>query len=212
MKIKVILFDFGRVLADFDFMNFARIVEKFSLLSAEEIVKKTVDNKPMSRFQKGQTSPMEFFREMKKELKMSGMKYQQFKFAWNAVLVHPDKKTEKILSRIKPDVKILILSTNDALHWGKENKYKMVKRYFPLSCQRVLSHKVGAEKPELKIYKKALGRYNIPASQTLYIDDNRTYLEAFQKLGGNTIYYSCRLHSFDYLTRELNEFGVLNKN
>ena len=209
MEIKAIFFDAGRVLNDYDQRIFAKAIKKYSPFSEEEIYIKVVDGKPMERYHRGALSSKRFFLSIYKDLKLRNVTFEKFKKNWKKVIYFVNYDIEKVLSRIKPEIKLAVISNSNELHWKKNAETKIIKKYFPYGKQRILSHIVGIRKPHLNIFKIALSRYKIPAAQSIFVDDKERNLKKFRQLGGNTIYYSCRIHSVNYLLKKLKRFKVI---
>lgn len=51
------------------------------------------------------------------------------------------------------------------------------------------SSKVGAIKPEAKIYEEAMARAGVPASEILLVDDSRTNIMAAEKMGWHVLWF-----------------------
>lgn len=209
MEIKVIFFDAGRVLNDYDQRIFAKAMEKYSPFSKEEIYTKVVDGKPMEKFHRGVLSPKRFFNLIHKDLKFQNVTFPKFKMNWKKVIYFVNYEIEKVLSRIKPGIKLAVISNSNELHWQQNAETRTIKKFFPLGKQRILSHVVGIRKPHLNIFKIALLRYKISARQGIFVDDKERNLKKFRKLGGHTIHYNCRIHSVNYLLKKLESFNVI---
>lgn len=209
-KIKVIFFDAGRVLNDYNQMIFAKAMKKYSPFSAEEIYARVVDGELMEKYHRGVLSSKRFFHLIHKDLKLQNVAFDKFLKNWKRVIYFINYDIEKVLSRIKPEIKLAVISNSNELHWKQNAETRIIKKYFSRGKQRVLSHIVGIRKPHLNIFKIALSRYKISASQSIFIDDKERNLNKFRELGGHTIYYNCRIHSVNYLLKKLKKFDVVN--
>lgn len=208
-KIKVIFFDAGRVLNDYDQRIFAKAMKKYSPFSKEEIYTRVVDGKPMEKLHRGVLSPKIFFNLIHKDLKLQNVTFPKFKNNWKKVIYFVNYDIEKVLSKIKPGIKLAVISNSNKLHWKQNAETRIIKKYFSHGKQRILSHIVGIRKPHLDIFKIAVSRYKISASQSIFIDDKERNLKKFRELGGHTIYYNCRIHSVNYLLNKLDNFNVI---
>lgn len=86
----------------------------------------------------------------------------------------------------KKGLQIVILSNESKEGFeAKVNKFKLSLVFDRLFCSAYL----GLAKPDLKIFQLALTDLKLKSGQILYIDDEKSNLEAAQKLGIKTIHY-----------------------
>lgn len=84
-----------------------------------------------------------------------------------------------------------------------DEKYKF-RKYFDWE---VYSYDVGANKPDLKIYREALKKTKTSGSYCLYIDDKNIFIEPAKKLGMSTILFE----SYKKLLIDLSNFKIITK-
>ena len=106
-----------------------------------------------------------------------------------------------LLPRLKKKYKLVLLSNTNILHqkygW---NKYGFLKNFNKL----ILSHEVGAVKPEEKIYRAVEAFTKLPSEEHIFIDDIYEYAEAAKKLGWDAIQFKSYNQLVDELkTREI---------
>jgi HAD superfamily hydrolase (TIGR01549 family) len=79
------------------------------------------------------------------------------------------------------------------------------KQGFKEFCDPIIfSSDVGVAKPQPEIYELMLARLNVPAGQTIFIDDRESNIKGAQKVGIKGIHF----HSFDQLVQDLAELGI----
>ncbi|MGI5959989.1 MAG: HAD family hydrolase [Massiliimalia sp.] len=73
----------------------------------------------------------------------------------------------------------------------------------------VVSADVGSGKEEDTIFRAALEKLNLPASQCVFIDNQQKNLTVPENMGMKTIYYDHETRNFQKLLKQLQEIGVL---
>ncbi len=105
---------------------------------------------------------------------------------WDKMLRGDFPETDKLLYRLKDKYKLYGLS-----NWSAET-FKIAYARFPffkLFDGIVLSGQEHLIKPDPRIYRVLLNRYDIKAENSLYIDDNLSNVTAAQALGMCVIHY-----------------------
>jgi 2-haloacid dehalogenase len=131
-------------------------------------------------------------------------------FDLDGVFTKGDFLTERIEERegMRSLVKRLRGNYNVALVTNDNSEsFKVFEKKFGLSKlfqERVVSGRVGARKPDPKIFSYLLRTFNASADKTIFIDDKKENAEAAKKLGINGIHFV----SFPALINELRGFGV----
>ncbi len=208
MKIKCIIFDFGNVLGEFDHMITCCKLADFSKFSPKEIHEKIFKSGLEKEFDEGKIGSSNFHKKVCEAILCSKLKYLDFFEIWGNIFSE-NKDIERILERIKPEIKILLLSNTNQTHWSYISQMPQIKKYFSSEDNQILSFRIGARKPDEKIFIETLKRCNCKPEEIIYIDDIPEYVEIFKKLGGNGIIYNCQINSPEKLEKELKKFGVL---
>jgi putative hydrolase of the HAD superfamily len=91
-----------------------------------------------------------------------------------------------LLPNLKKNYKLFLLSNTDSIHqqYGWQ-KYEFLNYFDEL----ILSHKVGAVKPEEKIYRKVEEASGFPSEEHFYIDDIQEYVDAARKIGWDGVQF-----------------------
>lgn len=204
-KISVIVFDLGNVLIPFDYN---RLVEKMNAIDAglgNRFGKRYYDNYDVHRkYERWLINDDEFIKIMMDwtEHKISE---EDFKFIYSDLFTE-NKATTSILPKLKQNYKLVLLSNTNYIHqkYGWE-KYNFLKHFDKL----ILSHEVGAIKPEEKIYRAVEEFTNEPSEKHIFIDDIAEYVEGAKKLGWKGIQFK----SHEQLTEDLKLYDiVIDKN
>ncbi|MEN8192142.1 MAG: HAD family phosphatase [Bacteroidota bacterium] len=199
-NISVIVFDLGNVLIPFDYN---RIISKMNKIDAglgDRFAKLYYDNYDVHRkYEKWELSDVEFLEIMMTwtEHKISE---EDFKFIYSELFVE-NKETTSLLPILKKHYKLVLLSNTNYIHqkYGWE-KYDFLKHFDKL----ILSHEVGAIKPEEKIYRAVEHFTNEPSAQHIFIDDISDYVEGAKKLSWSGIQFK----SHEQLVSDLKTFNI----
>lgn len=194
-KYSVIVFDLGNVLLPFDYNDvikgFNEIGEGLGLKFAD-YYKNNYD--VHRKFERGEYTVEKFTEIMLNVLdhKVSADRFYKIYsdiFAVNRELV-------ATLPSLKENYMIVLLSNTNAIHqkygWGNSE----FLRYFD---KLILSHEVGAVKPETKIYKAVEAFTQKPPQQHLYVDDILEYVSAARELGWDAIQFTGNGRLFEEL-------------
>ncbi len=205
---RVVVFDFGNVLAGFDHMKTCKALEKFSPFSADEIYRLIFKSDIESQYDTGQISSLEFFQSVSFAISSCNLQEYDFEYMWGDIFFE-NPHIMKLMNRIKSDVELYLLSNTNPIHWDYIRSLSVIRSYFPDPQKQVLSFQIGARKPSEKIFQEALKRAKTEPKNILYIDDISEYVEAFKKFGVNGFVYNCQKDSISKLEAELFRFGVL---
>ncbi|HEY2761450.1 MAG TPA: HAD-IA family hydrolase [Pirellulales bacterium] len=96
-----------------------------------------------------------------------------------------------------------VLSNISAPHWRllTDGRYAILPGPFR---ERILSFEAGAQKPDDKIFRRAIERARVPADQIFYADDVLGHVEAAKKLGIDAVQYT----TTDALEQDLLARGI----
>jgi len=206
--IRAIVFDFGKVLAEFDHMKTCEILTRFSNLNSLEIYKIIFQEELEKEYDSGKISSFDFFVAVGKKISASIMlSYDEFTKIWGDIFI-PNTEIEELIASICPEIKKILLSNTNELHWEYIKKLEVIKEFFSDSDNLILSFKEHILKPEEGIFELAIRKTGCPANQILYINDKLEHINVFRGLGGHGILYNCIEESITSLRRKLKPFGV----
>jgi putative hydrolase of the HAD superfamily len=108
-----------------------------------------------------------------------------------------------LLPELKKNYKLVLLSNTSNIHktyaWGK---YPFINNFDKL----ILSHEVGAVKPEKKIYEAVENFTDEKPESHVFIDDILEYVNAAKKLGWDGIHFT----GYDNLLDEFGTRGIIS--
>ena len=194
-EISVIVFDLGNVLIPFNYDEFLHELDSREKGLGDEFALKYKEYYDVHRnFEKGKISKQEFL-EIMMEWTNFQMTEEEFCFYFSNIFTVNTEAVE-LLPYLKKSYTLVLLSNTNEIHmkYGWQ-KYKFLENFDKL----ILSHEVGAVKPEVKIYKAVENFTLKPPEAHLFIDDIKEYAEAAEKLGWNAIHFTDNKNLFDEL-------------
>jgi HAD superfamily hydrolase (TIGR01509 family) len=130
----------------------------------------------------GQITREEFFVGLEKEI---GVPAKEIQVEIDKELI-VDQQLIELIKSLRKKYKIGLLSNA-----GKEEIAIIYRdKIDSLFDTLAVSYEVGAVKPNLKIYLACAQRLNVEPAECIFIDYSNTNLEAAERLGMKTIYYS----------------------
>jgi putative hydrolase of the HAD superfamily len=187
-NITTIIFDFGGVLINLNLNQCILNFKKLGLVNFEQYLSNFGQTGFFLQFEKGQISIQEFRNEIRK-LCPNPLTDVQIDEAWCSFLCDiPNQKLE-ILSELKKNFKLLLLSNTNQLHieisaageFGKVGK--TITDFFD-KCY--LSYQMGMAKPDDEIFYSLLNDAKVTPEECLFLDDGIKNIEQAAKLGIQT--------------------------
>jgi len=201
---KAVIFDIGRVIVRLDPKRaFAPLAAEMQTtgakspqrLSAEEAWEIIRADASWLDWQEGRLSPAKWHEHLMRRLKLS-LSFEEFCDAWNRVLDPDLILGESLFVELGERCRLALLSNTDPIHAEcLEQRFTFV-RHFPV---RIYSWRVGVSKPSPAIYHAALESLGVSASEAVYIDDIREFVDAARQAGLDAIHFRTR----DLLEAEL---------
>jgi len=183
--IKNIIFDLGNVLVKVDFARFER-----NCLLVAGIDEKKFDRffrkKIRHDFESGKLSTPEFMELAYHELGETVTKNKLKSLFVDMFDEIPEmKRFLKGLAKLKK-YRLFILSNTNPLHFNYGRKKF---DYINLVDKFILSYKLKMVKPDKRVFKTVIKKYNLVPSETLFIDDLKENCRAAEDTGMKTICY-----------------------
>lgn len=201
--VKVIVFDLGRVLIDFDHRIAAKRISFFTDKTASQIYDIFFDSESTKLFEEGRISAKVFFLQVKNRLKIN-ISYQDFVPIWNEIFFLSQKNLSvyELARKLKKNYRLAILSNINVLH------FQYVKKNFPIFDifeDVFVSYRLKSRKPNPLIYQKVLRALKISSANNVFYTDDRPELVACAKnLGINGVVFESPLQ----LKQALKKSGV----
>jgi putative hydrolase of the HAD superfamily len=194
-KYSVIVFDLGNVLIPFDYMISFNKLEKIETGLGQRFLDQYKENYAFHRrFESGLVSEEEFLTTLSGFINDKVDRKTLIDAYSKIFKVNED--VAALLPQLKKKYRLLLLSNTNIVHqkyaWSE---YGFIKHFEKL----ILSHEVGACKPEEKIYKAVEAYTQLPAQEHIFIDDIFEYAEAAKNLGWDAIQFK----SYNQLVNEL---------
>lgn len=198
--IKVIYFDLGKVIIDFDHALAIREVMKVTPLSLAKVTEVLSNNPLINEYERGKISTAEFYRLVSGQLRLE-VSLQTFKKIWGDMFLPQPLLSESFLKSLKQKYRLILLSNTNEIH------FEFVEERYPILAhigERVLSYQVGCMKPDEKIYHAAVAKARVAPEEVLFTDDREENIDAARRLGIQAI----RFQSEEQLKREMKLLGV----
>jgi putative hydrolase of the HAD superfamily len=180
-KIKVVLFDLGRVLVDFDHLRAAGRIAQFCAKSPQEIYDLFFASVATIDFEAGRISPENFYLQVKSMLDLN-LSYASFEPIWNDIffLSAKNRAVFGLVNSLRGYYQTAMLSNINLLH------YEYLKKNFPVfeAFDRVfLSFQLGLIKPDKQIYSLVSRQLGVAPEEIFYTDDRPELVESAKSLG-----------------------------
>lgn len=176
-----VFFDWGGVIANDPGDEF--LSDLLKSIGASDAQIKEIFETYMKRFMRGQLSESEYWQELRAHygLAIHDSISEEFK-KWRGLVANEDVLA--LAKNLKADgINIAILSN------VIEPTYNVIAQagYYDLFDEVIASCRVGYVKPEQDIYDIALKRFNVTASESIFIDDKQYCLDPAKAMGFKTI-------------------------
>jgi len=184
-KYSVIVFDLGNVLIPFDYKP---MILKFNGIYpglGYKFEKLYADNYRLHReFEKGLLTTEQFLAIMLDWMENKIGRDEFIKIFSNVFTVN--EEVVKLLPGLKKKYQLVLLSNTNPIHqkYGYMH-YPFLKNFDKL----ILSHEVGAVKPEEKIYRAVEKFTQRPPAEHLFVDDIQEYVDGAKKCGWDGVQF-----------------------
>lgn len=197
--IRALVFDLGGVLVHFNAVEAARHMAEECHLPFTKASWFFFASPVQYNYSTGGMTFRDFFRCAKEELQIPA-DYQTFKRAWNDIFSRK-KEMEELISQLRLNYPLYLISNTNPEHFEYIRRNFDILGYFERTFP---SYRVGAMKPESRIYQAALNEMRLRPEETVFIDDVSKYVYAARKIGMHGIHFRHK----DQLVRDLRKLGV----
>jgi putative hydrolase of the HAD superfamily len=176
--IRALLVDLGGVLVRFDHGRTLRALEAETGVPADEL-RPHVFGRLERELDLGRLDAEGFFRAVERSAGLPRVPDAIWVPAWRDIF-EPDLSALEALGRVRRDVRRILVSNTNALHW------EGVLRTFDVAglvddC--VLSYQIGAAKPDRRLFDAAFERADAAPGASLFADDRPEYVAAARAFG-----------------------------
>ncbi len=201
-EIKVVLFDLGKVLVDFNHLRSAERIAHFCALKPQEIYNLFFESPATIAFEAGKITPEDFYLEVKKALDLR-LSFESFVPIWNDIffLSPKNRAVFGLINNLRSNYQTALLSNINTLH------YDFLKNNFPVFGvfdQVFLSFELGLIKPDQEIYKKVIAALKVSPEEIFYTDDRPELVASAKSLG----LQACVFKDFDQLVSDLKSLKI----
>lgn len=197
---KVIAFDLGRVLFDFDYnIALEKIKDKIGV-PVQEVIRELFENEFGLSFEKGEVSSKEFYSHFKDTFKAT-LSYECFVDAWCKIF-SPKADMIDLVRYLKGRYPLYLISNINELHF--EYLLSEYREVFSLFNELILSFKVKSVKPEEKIYQVLKDTAGVDFEDIIYIDDRKDLINKAKDYRLQCLQFT----GFNQLLKDLKNLGI----
>jgi len=178
---KVILFDLGKVLIDFDHQRSAQRISAFCTKTPRQIYNLFFESSVTIDFEAGKITAEKFYQAVKDILDLK-LSYESFIPIWNDIffLSPKNRLVFKLVNSLRANYKTALLSNINILH------YEHIKKNFPVFRafdKTFFSFQLGLIKPDKGIYRFVIEDLKVSPQEIFYTDDRKELVESAKSLG-----------------------------
>lgn len=185
------LFDLGKVLVDFDHRISAGKISGLTNKDADWLYNFFFESKLTMAFDEGRVSAREFYRQIKQATGLA-IGYEEFVSIWVSIFSEKKDVCEFAVG-LKKDYRVILISNVNVL------QFEHIARKFPVISHMdevILSYKVGAMKPDSKIYEAAIAASRTTPERIIYTDDRPELVEGGKAAGIKSSFVFTDLEAF----------------
>jgi glucose-1-phosphatase len=190
-RIRTLLIDIGQVLVALDLPAVLDSIQPHTSLTLQEIERRLVKNPDILLYETGLISSQEICERITALLE-TPVSFEQFHDMWVTLFrIESDSGGRLISPRLFRELKrcyrLVALSNTNQMH------FDYLTRALPLVNEfddLVLSHRVGAMKPDRRIYQAALEITSCAPEELFFVDDLPENVAAARKLGISSVIFT----------------------
>jgi glucose-1-phosphatase len=199
--IRTVIFDMGKVIIPFDFKVAYEKLGPLCRYSPAEIPERLRPHDLVHRLESGRVEPQAFLRELSEILELD-CPYEDFCDIFASIFSRETLIPEEFLAALRERYRLLLLSNTNAIHFEFiEREYPILRHFHEL----VLSYRVGAMKPEPKIYEAAIAAAGCAPGECFFTDDIPAYVAAAKSHGIDAVVFQ----GYGQIVDELRNRGVV---
>lgn len=183
--IKTVVFDFGNVIGFFDHRRTTRRLLQWSAHPEDQLHRLVYGGPLETAYEHGRLTSAEFVRQVK-EVGCLTCPEEEIASAWSDVF-WPNEETVALVPELSRRYTLLLGSNTNELHavQFKRQFRETLKHFHAL----VLSHEVGARKPQPEFFKHCQRLAGCAAKECLFIDDLEVNVDGARQVGWQGIVY-----------------------
>jgi putative hydrolase of the HAD superfamily len=177
--IRALLFDLGNVLVPVDFIRCREALAEVCAHPPQQVQRILGGSGLPKRYESGEVTSAEFFEATCRLLDMN-VTYEKFAHIWGEIFAPEPLVPEPLLAGLRARHRLVLLSNTNDMHFTiAERRYPMLRHF----DEFILSYRVGAMKPEPRIYQQAIAAAGCAARECFFVDDLAENVEAARREG-----------------------------
>lgn len=198
---KVVVFDLGKVLLDFDYGIAARRIAARSSTTPEQ-VRRFIDQSPLlARYESGQLTTPQFFEEVRHVIGFDGTLPEFGEYFADIFSEIPDMIALQLQLRQAGIPTYLFSNSNDLAISHIRRRYAFYSRF----DGHILSYEHGALKPQMPLYEVVEREARCAGGDVVYFDDRAENVAAGAARGWRTVVHESAAKT----TQALQSWGLL---
>ena len=183
--VKNIIFDLGGVILNIDYQITVEAFKKLGIDDFEEIFSQYKQSTLSDDFETGRITELEFYEGIK-TISGKDFTFEEYKNAWNALLLDLPKERINILKKLSEKYRLFLFSNTNETHY-KEFVTKVESDFNTIFEKTYYSHQFGKRKPDSDSFLSILKENNLIIEETLFVDDSIQHIESANLLGIRTL-------------------------
>jgi FMN phosphatase YigB (HAD superfamily) len=185
-NIKNIIFDFGTVLLNIDYMLTAKAFEELGLKDFHAQFAYKNQHQVFDDLEMGLISPSEFYNHLRKQTGLN-LADEQLKQAWNAILMDFPQSRIDCLLGLKKKYRLFLLSNTNAIHveafTTSLNTIHNCDFLNTMFEKCYYSNEINLRKPSKEIYEYVMADKKLVLSETVFVDDLKENVDTAIEVG-----------------------------
>jgi HAD superfamily hydrolase (TIGR01509 family) len=189
MREPALIFDFGNVVAFFDYLKVCERLGAKLGLTAEAFRLRIVERgfaPLLGHFESGKIGPEEFAEEVMVRTGLT-VTYDEFVDAWQDIF-RINEPVARLIERLKSDGYTLLLGSNTNILHSTYYRRQFASM-MALFDHLVLSHEVGHIKPSPEFYRACVAASGLPAAACVFVDDLAENVDGARKASMIGLHY-----------------------
>ncbi len=191
-SVKNLIFDLGGVILDLSVDHTLQAFSTVSGLEKSVVKERFFSSAGFEEYEKGQLTDAEF-RDFVREVYAVKVPDEVIDQCWNAMLLGIPIKKLELLSRLKNDYRVYLLSNTNSIHleyiqntiMPAVGGAEILDEYFH---RAYYSHLMKKRKPDADIFEQVLQENGLKADESLFLDDNDANIAGAKALGIQTLH------------------------
>ena len=185
-SIRNIIFDYGGVIMNIDFMKSAMAFAELGMENPAGLLAMYTGAPLFDDLEKGSITPAHFRDELR-TLFGKDIPDEALDHAWNALLLDIPPSRIHFLQKLQTRYRTFLLSNSNRIHYDSFVRLLQqqhgLKDFDDLFEKAYFSFNLGLRKPDPEIYLHVLQAHSLKPEETLFIDDSKTNTDAAAALG-----------------------------